>query len=78
MNIANFEQNINQIIVVRGLEYFREERIEDIEDAGDHLYIATVSLVGQLLQQYPRKPAFRQELQSVKLTGEEKKCKTRF
>jgi len=42
VNIENFEQDINQIIVVRGLEYFREERIEDIKDAGDHLYIATV------------------------------------
>ena len=43
MDIQNFEQHVNQIIVTRGLEYFQDKRVEHIEDAGNYLYAATVA-----------------------------------
>jgi hypothetical protein len=43
VNIQNFEQNVNPIIVSRGLEYFQDKRVEHIEDVGDYLYAATVA-----------------------------------
>ena len=43
MNISNFEQYVNPIIAMRGLEYFKEQKVEDIETVGDHLYDATVA-----------------------------------
>jgi len=43
VNIQNFEEHINEIIGMRGLEYFQKKRVEHIEDEGNYLYAATVA-----------------------------------
>lgn len=43
MNIENFEQHVNNIIVERGLDYFWEGRVEQLAEQGDNLYVATVA-----------------------------------
>ena len=43
MNIKNFEQYVAEIIVERGLDYFRDGRVEQLAEQEDNLYVATVA-----------------------------------
>jgi hypothetical protein len=42
VKLKNFERYVDEVIVGRGRNYYRDGRVEQIEDAGDGLYVATV------------------------------------
>lgn len=43
MKLNDFERYVDKVVVARGLQYYREQRVESVEEQEKYLYVATVA-----------------------------------
>lgn len=43
MKLSDFEQYVDKVIIARGLQYYKEKRVESIEKWAEYSYVATVA-----------------------------------